>query len=73
MHSETQKALLVAFRHFDDEDTTDLEREAILVSIIENLNGTEAETASRILHHMREARVLQLELSEMLVTKGGAS
>jgi len=56
-------ALRVAFRATD---TTEDERDAILAAMAEHLSGEEGETASRALHHRREAAALQMNLFKLI-------
>jgi len=59
-------ALAVAYRHYDAPTTTDAERESILRSIAVTMPDAEAEAASRMLHHLSEARAHQLLLKGLL-------
>lgn len=55
-------ALALAFRHFDDESTTDAERDAVLRSLATHAASPEAEAASRALFHRESAKRAQLQL-----------
>ena len=65
MH-EVATALTVAFRHIDDPTTSETEREAILEAVVRCMRGEPAETASRVLHHLREAKSHQMTLRGIL-------
>ena len=67
-----RRALRVAYRHFSTVDTTEAERESILVSVAEKFSGEEGETAARMLHHRREAEALQFKLDTLLIESGRA-
>lgn len=64
--SDLHTALSVACRHADAKTTTEQEREAILASIAVIFDSKEAEIAAQSLHHLREARRLQLILKAIL-------
>ena len=65
--ANTATALRIAYRcGFDNAQTTDAEREAILSAMIDHLPSPEADTAARILHHRREAESHQLQLKALL-------
>jgi len=52
----------LGLRHFRDPDTTEAEREAVLLFMVEDVGGADGELAARILQHRREEAKLQLEL-----------
>lgn len=68
-----QVALQVAYRHYQDADTSEAERDAILQAICEIHDGREAEAADRVLHHRREAAKQQLQLKALIEGVGGES
>ena len=71
--SETLIALRVALRACGSGHATEVEFDAILSAIAtQTENQAEAETAARALHHRREARARQLELTDLLNARPAA-
>lgn len=64
--SPLQIALALGFRHYDDTDTTESERDALLAAMVAEMPAAEAEAASRCLHHRKQARTLQMQLGALL-------
>lgn len=58
-----QVALRVAYRN---SKVSEMERDAVLVSMARYLPNAEAETAARLLHHRRQAAELQLTLDGLV-------
>lgn len=59
-------ALRVAFRHFNDDTTTEEERDAILRAMTLRLPSPEAEAASRMLYHREHGRSEQMLIASLL-------
>lgn len=73
MNGHLQTALAVAYRHIGDATTTtDAERDAILAVIAIHNDGPEGEAASRALHHRREARLHQMQLTQLFTARRAA-
>lgn len=74
--SQMRTALRVAFRHYADTETTEAERDAILVVTMDHVGGAEGELASRMLHHRQQEAehakaeaALQLDLALLFETQ----
>ncbi|HTJ77961.1 MAG TPA: hypothetical protein VL357_03120 [Rariglobus sp.] len=59
-------ALEVAYRHYGDTTTTEIERDAILAAMSAHMNPREAQIAAASLHHRLESRIHQLQLTDLL-------
>jgi hypothetical protein len=71
--SDLQIALRVALRALDNPNTTDAETDAVLSAIIAHSDDRqEAETAARALHHRREARAHQMQLTQLFTARRAA-
>jgi len=72
MQPNLAAVIALALRHYEAPTTTEEERDALLAVISSEINGAEGEAAARALHHRREARAHQMQLTQLFSAKRAA-